>query len=187
MRITRRPAIYISLAIAVGGAAIVFAQDRQALIERLSAAFSDAFNAYDPDRQVRPAALEILNANEALSEAFRSSLNENYESVPDALDTAEGALQKAGRILIDVSGQEVFRTDASRLQSELFFIVRDSRPETASDALLELGNASLVNASAISNLLVGEGEVDVLRSVLADVSSMRLVIASFYGLSDERR
>lgn len=174
----------VFLALTLGAAAVVLAQDRQAFIERLSTAISQAFNEYDPDRQVRPAALEILNANESLSEALRNSLNEEFEGVPNALDAAQDALREAGEVLLEIAGQEIFLTGASRLQNESFFVVRDVAPETASDALKLLGEACLENADMIENLLVGENEVDVLRSVLADVSSMRLVVASFYGLSE---
>lgn len=185
MKSDKQISFYVFLTIIAMAAAVV-AQDRQAFIERLSSALSEAFEAYDSDKQVRPAALEILNANEALSAAFRRSLNEDFEGVSGALEDAQGALLRAGGIFIEIAGQDAFREDAVRLQNELFFISRGSPPETASDALFEFGNACIENATILSNLVSGEGDLSILRAVLSDVSALRLAIASFYGIVDER-
>jgi hypothetical protein len=165
----------------VGTSALVLAQDRDAFIERLSMAWTEALNAYDPDRQVGPAAIQVLNANEFITEALRSSINEQFDLVPNNLDDAEEALRDAGRILLEIADQEVFLTDASRLQSELFFVVRDQVPATTSDALKALGDACFQSADTLSGLLGGRDDVSSLRLVLSDVSEMRLVIVAFYG------
>lgn len=184
MKIGRAASYLVPLTLIMSAAVIVFAQSREAFVGKFASAISDALNEYDPDRQVRPAALEILNANEALSVALRSGLSENFEEVPGFLDDAEEALSAAGGILLEISGQEYFQSDGARFQNELFFLARDATPETTSAALVILGEACLENAERISTLLGGEGEIEILRSILTDVSFMRLVVATFYGLSE---
>lgn len=184
-----RSTVFWSLLLLVGISAAVLAQEeaREAFIARFSEAFTGAMNEFDPDRQVRPAAIEILNANDHLSQALRSSLNEEFESVPNSLDEAEEALRSASDILLEISTQGFFASDAVRMQGDLFFLVRDAVPETSGDALKTLGEASLENADLIGNLVGNSEEISILRTVLTDVSSMRLAIASFYGLNEEVR